>query len=171
MYKQLLYLSLIITLCSCSQQKGSSEIVSNDSLSNFEITYKPVDNYALPNEGEIKPYLDYMMFDSYGAFIEKYQERSAEFAGYFIPFSFGCGTSCSQHFLIDVRDGKLYDVPGKSTWAGSGNLYPICNVNSTLYIAAQEIYNWDDENFDYDYNVLYWDDQQKKFLNYSGDLP
>jgi hypothetical protein len=171
MYKQLLYLSLIFNLCSCNEQKGSSEIVSDNSLSNFEITYQETDDYALPNEAEIKPYLGYMMFDSYEAFIEKYQERTVEFAGYFVRFFYGCGTSCSEHFLIDIRDGKIYDVPGKSTWTGSGNLDPICNVNSTLYIAAQEIYNWDDETFDYDYNVIYWNDKQKKFVNYSGDLP
>jgi hypothetical protein len=42
---------------------------------------------------------------------EAYASDRIDFASYYISVIFGCGASCIAGFIIDVRDGKIYDLP------------------------------------------------------------
>jgi hypothetical protein len=64
--------------------------------------------------------------------------------------------------MVDIRDGEIYNIPGKKNWEGSGNLDAIYDINSILYIAGQDFYDYDNETFDYDYHVMVWNEKLKK---------
>ena len=55
--------------------------------------------------------------------------RSADFAGYYVAASWGCGSPCQQWALIDSRDGKVYFAPFTTALGGRFSL------NSRLFIA------------------------------------
>lgn len=40
-----------------------------------------------------------------------YYSGEVNFANYYIAITWGCGTSCIDGKMIDVRDGKIYDLP------------------------------------------------------------
>lgn len=42
---------------------------------------------------------------------EAYASDRIDFASYYISVIFGCGASCIAGFIMDVRDGKIYDLP------------------------------------------------------------
>ncbi|MFP3637003.1 hypothetical protein, partial [Bacillus sp. SIMBA_033] len=42
---------------------------------------------------------------------EAYASNRIDFASYYISVIFGCGASCIAGFIMDVRDGKIYDLP------------------------------------------------------------
>lgn len=45
---------------------------------------------------------------------ETYKSRKAEFAGTYVFVRWGCGTSCQQSAIVDMRDGTVYDGPTAS---------------------------------------------------------
>ena len=159
---------------SALEYKEPDSIVENTgnyergSLSNFEISVKPIQDYVLPSRLSVEDYLNVMQEETYESFIEAYKQRKPDFAGYFIRFSSGCGTSCSYSYIVDVRDGEIYGVPGKNSWEGGGNLDAIYDVNSTLYIAGQDFYDYESETFNYEYHVIFWNEEFKKFVAVNG---
>lgn len=38
-------------------------------------------------------------------------KQGVNFAGHYAIVTFGCGTSCSSSFLVDVKSGKIFDFP------------------------------------------------------------
>lgn len=51
--------------------------------------------------------------------------KEIDFAGYYILCFWGCGTGCMDGAMVDVRDGKVYDIP-----LGEENYYVGCNLAS-----------------------------------------
>ena len=94
--------------------------------------------------------------------IEAYKDNTVDFAGHYIGVVFGCGASCIMGFMIDVRDGKIYDSPlGEDNmcfWALDMN---ICRPNSRLFISA--ICKETEESKTVYYNSYVWNEEQKKF--------
>jgi hypothetical protein len=43
--------------------------------------------------------------------VETYNSEKVNFAGYYIIATWGCGTACISGVMVDVRDGKVYDLP------------------------------------------------------------
>lgn len=75
-----------------------------------------------------------------------YKTAKIDFASYYTIIIWGCGTGCINGAMVDVRDGKVYDLPLSPTNAYSGcfnnainddkeDRYEI-NKNSSLFITS-----------------------------------
>jgi hypothetical protein len=40
-----------------------------------------------------------------------YNSKKVDFAGYYITIFWGCGMGCVSGVMVDVRDGKIYELP------------------------------------------------------------
>ena len=40
-----------------------------------------------------------------------YKSGDINFAGHYIAIAFGCGGGCIMGFIVDAKDGKIYDAP------------------------------------------------------------
>jgi len=176
--QNIIFLSVILLSVNdsyCQDSISSDTIVENisnnegSSLSNYEISVTAIQDYVLPSKLSVEDYLNVMQDETYESFIEIYKQRIPDFAGYFIRFTGGCGTSCGYAYIVDVRNGEIYGIPGKATWEGGGNLGAIYGVNSTLYIAGQDFYDYENETFNYEYHVIFWNDELKKFAGVNGE--
>lgn len=56
-------------------------------------------------------------------------KKPADFAGFYVAASWGCGSPCQQWALIDLRDGKVYFAPFTTSLGGS------YSINSRLFVA------------------------------------
>ncbi|RZL29811.1 MAG: hypothetical protein EOP00_37275 [Pedobacter sp.] len=94
--------------------------------------------------------------------IEAYKDLDITFAGYYVTSVFGCSTSCIMGFIVDVRDGKIYDLPleeeNSCLFAEDEALY---NSSSKLFIAAVCKQNIDDIKVFY--NAYLWNENKKEF--------
>jgi len=102
--------------------------------------------------------------DGYNAYDPS--NRRNIFAGHYIFTMWGCGTSCKGGVIVDLKDGKIYSIPG-----GEGDAYPewkyyfvenssllIVNpisatrcisetVNDSFYCPPTQFYLWEDGQF------------------------
>lgn len=94
--------------------------------------------------------------------IEAYKTNKTDFASYYIGVIFGCGADCVMGFIIDVRDGKIYDLPlGEEHYCSYSQDKAICKQNSRLFIS--NICKEDSEHGKVYYDVSLWDETKKKF--------
>jgi hypothetical protein len=56
-------------------------------------------------------------------------KKPADFASFYVAASWGCGSPCQQWALIDLRDGKVYFAPFKTSLGGT------YSINSRLFVA------------------------------------
>ena len=56
-------------------------------------------------------------------------KKPADFAGFYVAASWGCGSPCQQWALIDLRDGKVYFAPFTTSLGGC------YSINSRLFVA------------------------------------
>lgn len=93
---------------------------------------------------------------------EAYKESEVNFGGHYVMSIFGCGASCIMGFMVDVRDGKIYDLPlgeeNSCLFAEDRALY---NWMSRLFIAGVCKKNADAENVYY--KAYLWDEDKKEF--------
>ncbi len=105
----------------------------------------------------------------------RYSSGAVDFAGYYITIIWGCGTGCILGAMVDVRDGKVYDLP-----LGEVKAYYFCNsekdaddrllykANSRLFISSScdrsEIENSQNMNKEKIYYINIWDESKKEFL-------
>ncbi len=66
------------------------------------------------------------------AISESYKVGEINFAGNYIISTWGCGTSCISGAMVDIRDGKVYDLPSDEEWDGIGNSYNSDKESSLL---------------------------------------
>ncbi|RZK57607.1 MAG: hypothetical protein EOO87_02400 [Pedobacter sp.] len=94
--------------------------------------------------------------------IEGYKEMEVNFAGHYVAIYFGCGASCIMGFMVDVNDGKIYDLPlgeGKMCfWAMDRALHL---ASSKLFISSICKQNENDKNVFYIASL--WDEEAKEF--------
>lgn len=57
---------------------------------------------------------------------QSYKTAKIDFASYYTTIIWGCGTGCINGAMVDVRDGKVYDLP-----LNSNNAYSGCFANAT----------------------------------------
>ena len=92
------------------------------------------------------------------AISETYKDGKVNFAGNYIIATWGCGTSCISGAMVDVRDGKVYNLPSDDEWDGIGNSVN-SDKESTLLItslsgmnlgegieALEKYWNWNEAN-------------------------
>lgn len=93
---------------------------------------------------------------------EAYQTNNVNFSGYYIMSVFGCGASCIMGFMVDVRDGKIYDLPlGEENSCLFAEDRALGNATNCLFIAGVCKEN-PDSNKVY-YKAYLWDEDKKEF--------
>ena len=110
--------------------------------------------------------LDFSTYPEAKAFItrikEGYEASPPSFAGFYTTVTFGCGAGCIMGFMIDDRNGAIYDLPlgeeNMCVWSLDRSVY---EYNSRLYIAA--ICKENDESKTIYYQAFLWDEQAKVF--------
>ena len=91
-------------------------------------------------------------------------KKPADFAGFYVAASWGCGSPCQQWALIDLRDGKVYFAPFTTSLGGS------YSINSRLFVAdpSQAIAEFrknETTPSDFPLQTSYWEwqESEKKF--------
>ncbi|RZK22227.1 MAG: hypothetical protein EOO43_09880 [Flavobacterium sp.] len=93
---------------------------------------------------------------------DAYKTNEVDFAGYYVTSIFGCGAGCIMGFMVDVRDGKIYDLPlGEENSCFYAEDRAIGRLTSRLFIAGVCKENQEDKNVFY---IAYlWDEDKKEF--------
>ncbi len=108
---------------------------------------------------------------------EGYKSGKIDFGGYYVTIIWGCGTSCINGVMVDVRDGKVHDLPlGEEFYyagcfSNNGNEQEDDLLNYTkysrLFISAvcseSEIENTNNIKQEKLYFINVWNEQKKKF--------
>ena len=94
---------------------------------------------------------------------EEYNQSEINFAGNYVVTTFGCGQACISGYIVDTRDGKIYDLPDTeddNDWEGIGNGIEY-KPNSNLLITKFD-FEHGYEVFDHKKYWL-WNENDKKF--------
>ena len=93
---------------------------------------------------------------------EAYERDEIDFGGHYILSTFGCGASCIMGFMIDVRDGKIYDLPlGEENSCLFAEDRVVCKSTSKLFVAG--ICKRSIEDKTVYYKSYLWDEDKKEF--------
>lgn len=93
---------------------------------------------------------------------EAYDRDEVDFAGHYILATFGCGASCIMGFMMDVQDGKIYDLPlGEENSCLFAEDRVVCKSTSRLFVAGICKEKMDDEAVYY--KSYLWDEEEKEF--------
>lgn len=93
---------------------------------------------------------------------EAYKDSEVNFAGHYVTSIFGCGASCIMGFMVDVRDGKIYDLPlGEENSCFFAEHRALYNWMSRVFIAAVCKQNMEDTKVFY--NAYLWNEHKKEF--------
>ena len=122
---------------STEKSEVKTEIKDSITEKESEITF---DNYKIEyKETTEKAKIDFNSNETAKGFktaiSETYNDGKVNFAGNYIIASWGCGTSCIDGAMVDIRDGKVYDLPKDGEWDGIGNSYE-SNKSSSLLITS-----------------------------------
>ena len=138
------------------------DITANDSI-NFE-------KYAVAvQELEKKAPLDFGSYPESRSFktriTEAYSDGTViDFAGHYIISAFGCGAGCIMGFMVDVRDGKIYDLPlGEQNSCFWSLDRALGKPDSRLFISA--ICKEEENNPISLYIAYVWNEEKKLFEN------
>lgn len=92
--------------------------------------------------------------------INAYQ-NAVDFGGHYIGSVFGCGAGCVLGFMVDTRDGKIYDLPlGEENSCFDMQDAALFRSFSKLFISAV-CKNSDDQKLYF--KAYVWDEQNKHF--------
>lgn len=91
------------------------EIMVNDTITNYSDTINFEKFYVGVQKRPTNVPINWESLSGANEFktriIETYKTNDVNFAGHYIMSVFGCGASCIMGFMVDVRDGKIYDLP------------------------------------------------------------
>ena len=138
------------------------DITVNDSI-NFG-------KYAVEvQEFESKAPLDFGSYPESKSFktriTEAYSDGTViDFGGHYIVSAFGCGAGCIMGFMVDVRDGKIYDLPlGEQNSCFWSLDRALGKADSRLFISA---ICKEEENSETALYIAYiWNEEKKLFEN------
>lgn len=147
------------------KEETEEDITAIDSI-NF-------DKYAVDVEEVVKKApLDFSSYPDAKFFrtriIDAYKSNTIDFGGHYVGVIFGCGASCIMGFMVDVRDGKIYDLPlGEQNMCFWDLDKAICNSYSRLFISAICKENEDSKTANY---IAYvWNEENKLFEHVSSE--
>lgn len=93
---------------------------------------------------------------------DAYKSNVIDFAGHYIGVVFGCGAGCISGFIIDTRDGKIYNAPlGEENMCMLDIDKMICRPDSRLFISA--ICRENEQTNKVYYNAFVWNEEKKEF--------
>lgn len=94
--------------------------------------------------------------------IEGYKDGEVNFAGHYIAVVFGCGAGCVLGFMVDVRDGQIYDLPlGEENSCFFMEDAALMRPDSRLFISA--VCKEEAESARLNYKAYLWDEENKSF--------
>lgn len=94
--------------------------------------------------------------------INGYEDQEVDFAGHYIGVAFGCGGGCVLGFMIDTRDGKIYNLPlGEENMCVDMQDAALHRGDSKLFISA--VCKERPGNMQAYYKAYLWDEQNKQF--------
>nr|WP_315218414.1 hypothetical protein [uncultured Flavobacterium sp.] len=103
---------------------------------------------------------------------EGYNAGKIDFAGHYILIIWGCGTGCISGAMVDIRDGKVYDIPLDEETAYYGcyseeDERALYKPNSRLFITTScnqtEIENSEKIKLEKTFFINVWNEPKKKF--------
>jgi hypothetical protein len=99
---------------------------------------------------------------------EGYKYGTVNFAGHYITISWGCGTGCMSGMMVDIQDGKVYDLPMNETTFYYG-CYLSDDVDYVMYNSKSRLFvtimcSETELNFEKTYFINVWDEVKKKFV-------
>lgn len=93
---------------------------------------------------------------------EAYQTNEVSFAGHYVLATFGCGASCIMGFMVDVRDGKIYDLPlGEENSCLFAEDRALCTSTSKIFVAG--VCRENNEAKNVYYKAYLWNEDKKEF--------
>jgi hypothetical protein len=96
-----------------------------------------------------------------------YNSGDINFAGHYIGIAFGCGGGCIMGFIVDAKDGKIYDAPlgeaNMCVWTLEMNIY---KPQSRLYISS--VCKEESDSKDVFYKAYVWHEKEKVFKKVDG---
>ena len=94
--------------------------------------------------------------------INAYRDYEVSFAGHYVLSTFGCGGGCIMGFMVDVRDGVIYDLPlGEENSCFFAEQRAVCERTSKLFISG--VCKENPEAKKLFYLAFLWDEENKKF--------
>ncbi|MDQ8006007.1 MAG: hypothetical protein REI64_14490 [Pedobacter sp.] len=94
--------------------------------------------------------------------IQAYSTNEVSFAGYYVTSIFGCGAGCIMGFMVDIRDGQIYDLPlGEENSCLFTEDRAVYDINSRLFIAAVCKENLEAKTVYY--KAYLWNEDKKEF--------
>lgn len=98
---------------------------------------------------------------------EGYEASPPSFAGFYTTVTFGCGAGCIMGFMIDDRNGAIYDLPlGEENMCVYSLDRSVYEYNSRLYISA--ICKESQDSKTIYYQAFLWNEQKKVFKEIKG---
>lgn len=93
---------------------------------------------------------------------EAYKTDEVDFAGHYVLSIFGCGASCIMGFMVDVRDGKIYDLPlGEENSCLFAEDRALAKASSKLFIAG--VCKENPDSMKVYYKAYLWNEDTKEF--------
>jgi hypothetical protein len=179
---------IVIALVYFNSEKKSSNSSSNDLYSMDSIvvdtiseeSYAPeyveeevADSVITSNKANIDFNSNEYALDYKTRLSEGYNSSEVNFANFYIAITWGCGMGCVYGMMVDIRDGKIYDLPlgedvtnsacpsddgERITFEGNSNLLTVLSCteirdeNSNIISYKRRQYN----------NI--WDEEKKEFI-------
>lgn len=99
---------------------------------------------------------------------EQYSANNIDFGGHYITISWGAGSGLTLGAMIDLKDGKIYELPlnEDNSYRGAyhdNNNNILYQANSNLFICYSSHNNPDDEKVDLTYYYYVWNEDKKIF--------
>lgn len=100
-----------------------------------------------------------------------YKNAKVGFGGYYVMIQIGCGSGCARYVMVDIRDGKIYEVLDEAL-SGMGcssynedfvNNKPNSRLFMSVSCSESEIENTSNANQEFIYTILIWNETTKKF--------
>ncbi|MFQ6371756.1 lipocalin family protein [Shewanella sp. YIC-542] len=92
---------------------------------NTSFSYFPVDNMSTEKSMQQKHPVDFASNQipqkQQAAIVKSYADTAVNFAGHYVVVNWGCGSSCLDGVMVDVRDGKIYHLPSLEGYSDIGN--------------------------------------------------
>ena len=98
---------------------------------------------------------------------EGYKNEAVNFAGHYVAVVFGCGAGCVLGFMVDVRDGQIYDLPlGEENSCFLMEDAALMRPESRLFISA--VCKEEAESAKVYYKAYLWNEEEKTFSKMAG---
>ncbi|HYH15090.1 MAG TPA: hypothetical protein VD794_07720 [Flavisolibacter sp.] len=171
----IILLSTLLLACNSPElQHESRQVAVKDTVLSQRVTV-PIKKFVAPvsfADFKVDTFNDRKAAIDYGSsptarrfrtvITETYRNNPIMFGGHFIFVRWGCGTSCKNGALVDIRNGKVYDLP-------MATIDYSYEKDSRLLIVNPPDSSGHYEDCGYCEPELWvWNDKQKKFEQYSN---